>query len=379
MYRVRSQTQSGRQWDDPLVNLMEPKIIALNTANKPHLDPSPESHSTIDVLHEPFLNFCAIFNPPIDYSSRVYCSLVSLVKEEYPFDDALQDRATKFLKSLEPIWNTPEEKADQLVTDLVPSSTGSILGFIESILTLLSSSYSTVVAAALSFLSRTTLNSSSNIRYQLVESDLIINVLATVQPLTLPILGNERIIRILTKLIEHHLCLTFSTWLSDHGITTAADQSNQREMIFQKVVAPSSQFVMFLITNWRILHGGLFKSFTILLSQLIGICPYNHSTLEFVLASPISMAFSSCLSFIENDYSLIRTIGLFHSSLHEWNEQGSEIAQSRKRMIQALLSKSFEDIVEQVMLHYEDGYHGSDLVEYCSSISKLLGSNVARL
>ncbi|KAK2945916.1 hypothetical protein BLNAU_19132 [Blattamonas nauphoetae] len=67
--------------------------------------------------------------------SSIYHSLVALVKEKYPFDDALQDKAIQFLKSIE------------------PSSAVSSSDFVESILTLLSSPHSTLVGAALFCLS----------------------------------------------------------------------------------------------------------------------------------------------------------------------------------------------------------------------------------
>ncbi|KAK2941063.1 hypothetical protein BLNAU_24031 [Blattamonas nauphoetae] len=207
------------------------------------------------------------------------------------------------------------------------------------------------------------------------ESDLISNVLAAVQPHTLTRSGNEEMIDNLNKVIDHSVNLAFPNCLAELGITSAVDQFNHREMIFQKVVLPSSQFVTFLISNRHILNGLLLKSFLNLLAIFIQICPFHLPTLEFVLASPIVMAFSSCLSFVEDDLCPLGILVHINHSLPEWKEEGPEVVQSAKRMMQALSSESFEDTLEQTLMHNK-GCHGFKLVDECHSISQLLGSNV---
>ncbi|KAK2960137.1 hypothetical protein BLNAU_5020 [Blattamonas nauphoetae] len=159
--------------------------------------------------------------------SAIYCSLVALVKAEYPFDNALQDRAALFLKSLEPEWADNDLPA-KLITNLVPSSDGSPSGFVESIVTLLSSPHSTVVAAALSFLNKTMGASKPPFRLQLVESDFVTTV-------------NGTILSKLVKIIDSLVGLAYRGYHSDLGITAAVDIFNLFETIFQKVVLPSCQ------------------------------------------------------------------------------------------------------------------------------------------
>ncbi|KAK2953647.1 hypothetical protein BLNAU_11368 [Blattamonas nauphoetae] len=173
--------------------------------------------------------------------SKMYYSLVALVKAEYPFDDALQDRAFRFLKTLEPKW-TEHDYAAKLATDLVPSSARPLSGFVEGILTLLSSPHSTVVAATFSFLRCTISTVSPAIQDGLVESDLVASVFATVQPHTLPLSGNPSI-------IVACIYLEFPSSLMDVGNFFSINPSKNREMILQKVVLPSYRFVTFLITN----------------------------------------------------------------------------------------------------------------------------------
>ncbi|KAK2950168.1 hypothetical protein BLNAU_14854 [Blattamonas nauphoetae] len=354
---------------------MENEAVSSNTTNDVCLFDSPEAHPIVNPLQEPFLNFDPISNYSSEDKSTILCSLVALVKAEYPFDDTLQDRAAQFLKNLGPQWGD-EQPATKLVTELVHSSAGSPSGFVESITTLLSSPHSMVVAAAWSVIYKIVILSSLDIRCCLVESDLVSKVLVAAQPQTLPISENETIIDNLIWIIFNCINLATQPSVSELGITAAVDQSNHREMIFRKVVFPSSQFVTFLITNRHVLNGDLFKFFMYLLCGHIRICPLHRPTLEYVLASPIAMALSSCLSFIERNDTLWTTLLNINQSLEEWKKEGPEVVQSAKRMTQALIVEGFEDTLEQMLLYEKSGYYSKDVVESCDSISQLLGSNV---
>ncbi|KAK2963087.1 hypothetical protein BLNAU_2110 [Blattamonas nauphoetae] len=133
---------------------MEEESVALKPSIDACLSVTSELPSTVTPEEEPFLNFDPNAQLSFEDMSRIFNSLVVLVKAGYPFDNALEDRAAQFLESLEPEWDE-QDLADKLVEELVPSSAGSPSGFVESIATLLSSPHSTVVAAALSFLDKT--------------------------------------------------------------------------------------------------------------------------------------------------------------------------------------------------------------------------------
>ncbi|KAK2963086.1 hypothetical protein BLNAU_2109 [Blattamonas nauphoetae] len=239
---------------------MNQEIFASNPPNDVCVHQSQDSPSIVNKLHEPFLNFYPNSELSFEEKSRIYCSLVSLVKAGYPFDNALLDKAVQFLKNLELECNA-NSFASKLVTDLVPSSHTSPSRFIDSI---------------------------------------VILVL---------------------------------------GITTTVDAYNHREIIFQKVVLPSSQFLTFLISNRYKLHGWLLDYFMSLLRSLLEFGPYHRPTLEFVLASPIAMAFSSSLSSIETDNRLHDTLETTNNSLRYWKNESPEVVQSGKRMMRALISE----------------------------------------
>ncbi|KAK2957786.1 hypothetical protein BLNAU_7220 [Blattamonas nauphoetae] len=62
----------------------------------------------------------------------------------------------------------------------------------------------------------------------------------------------------------------------------------------------------------------------------------------------------------------------------DWKKHGSEVVQSGKRMIKALLSEGFEDTLEQTLKHDKSEYSGFRLVDECHAISQYLGVNVTR-
>ncbi|KAK2961664.1 hypothetical protein BLNAU_3462 [Blattamonas nauphoetae] len=315
---------------------------------------------------------------PFSDGSILYSSLVARVKQDSPFDEAVQNQAVELLKMLEPKPNEIK-LADSIIKDLVPSSAGSTSGFVDSIVTLLSSPHSRVVAAAISFLYESMRHSSLAVRHLLVESDLISKLFTTAQTHILPTSINGPIFSKLVDVIDNclNLAAPFNLW--KHHISTTVDQFNHRGIIFQKVVIPLSQFVTSLFTNRPSFNGDVFRSFMYLLDVLLRMCPFHRPTLEYVLASPIVMAFSSCLSFVEDDMCLSVALRNISDSLYKWKKESPQVAQSGKRMLQSLFSESFEDTLEQMMMFEKSKHYGFSIVNECHAISKSLGLNVGRL
>ncbi|KAK2944393.1 hypothetical protein BLNAU_20695 [Blattamonas nauphoetae] len=284
----------------------------------------------LDKLHGPFLNFVPNSELSFEEISAVYCSLVVLVKGKHPFDNALQDRAAQFLKSIEPGFGDQDQ-----ATRLINRHLSSPIKIVGSDPTGITGIKSEACSSMTSFP---------------LQLD---RLLATVQPQTPPILGNATIISKLIEIIRDSLRLALPSFISKLAITTAIEKYNHREMIFQKVVLPSSPF--------------------------IEIGPFHRPTLDFVLASPIVMAYSNCLSIVEDDHVLWVLFSNLDNSLTEWKKEGTEEVQSAKRNIQALFSEGFQDTLEQMEQLAKDGTFDTRIAVDCTSISRLLGSNVKRM
>ncbi|KAK2957797.1 hypothetical protein BLNAU_7231 [Blattamonas nauphoetae] len=242
---------------------MNPESISQSTSIDGSLCPSHESHSSVNTLQEPFLNYNPNAELTLEEQLTLFSSLVALIRREHPFDKALQDRAARLLKSLKLNSEDEPDAATKLDNDLVFSSTESPSEFLDGIHTLLSSSHSTVVAAALSSLFELSFNAYPALPLHYIESDLVPNLLRTVQPHTISISEDEAMIDSLVGIISHFVYLTLPWSLSDTGVTAAVDAFNRREIIFQKVVLPSSQFVTFLISKRHVINGDLLSQFVV--------------------------------------------------------------------------------------------------------------------
>ncbi|KAK2950935.1 hypothetical protein BLNAU_14125 [Blattamonas nauphoetae] len=204
---------------------------------------------------------------------------------------------------------------------------------------------------------------------------MITSVLAILQPLTLPISGNETILDSLIRIIVSYVNISLPECLRELGLTTAVDTNNHREMIFQKVVIPSSPFLNFLISNRNSLTGLLFHSFMNLLSILLRIGPFHLPTLEFVFASQLVITISNHLTSIEAEFLRSKAIRDISYSLDEWQAQCTEVRQSGKRMIQALILEGLEDALEENIKNDKGGAFGLSVVLNTFSIFKVLGGN----
>ncbi|KAK2948870.1 hypothetical protein BLNAU_16213 [Blattamonas nauphoetae] len=350
---------------------MRKTIVALTTPNDTCVVPSSKSPLTVKPVHEQFLNFSPNSELSFEDKSTIYCSLVALVKDEHPFSNALLDKASLFLKSLEPFGKDRESAAAKLVSDLVPSSAGSPSGFVESILILFSSPDSKLVSTALLFLFRILSISSPAVRLLLVDSDLFTNLFVIVKPHTLLLSGNRSIADKLIWNIKNLLELSFPSTLRELEITAATDQYNHREMIFRKLVLPSSPFLSFLISNLHVTIQGFFRSTIIMLGTLLRIGPFHHPTLEFILASPIIRMLISSLHGQE-EWNAITCID---SSLKGWKAQDPEVLQSGKRIVQTMFLEGFEDTLEQTRMYGEDRPSHRYIVDVCHSVFMFLGAN----
>ncbi|KAK2950214.1 hypothetical protein BLNAU_14900 [Blattamonas nauphoetae] len=331
-------------------------------------------------LVEPFLNFSPNSRLSFEDKSTIYNSLVVLVKSKHPFDEDLQDRAVSFLNGLIPWGN--KQRASELIDGLVPSSAGPPADFIESFVTLFSSPYTKVVAGASYFLGQTTKASSVADQNRLVESDFIPKLLATAQPHTLPnsvkptfeynrgtIYGFLEVLINCTNLADpYHLHVL--------GLTAAIDQFSHREMIFQKVILPSSLFVTYLCRNITLLTSQLRIQFRILLGSLLRVSAYHQKTETFVLESPITNAFSSCLSIFEYNYLIRMTLHEILAALKEWKCRNPEVVQSAKRMMQALFSEGLENALEQMLVYDGEKDRDTDVVDFSVWILRRTGSNL---
>ncbi|KAK2958837.1 hypothetical protein BLNAU_6086 [Blattamonas nauphoetae] len=344
--------------------------------NRPASTDSPDSEFTHRADPSEFLHFDPNSDLTIEHKSALYRDLVSLIRDNFDFDDALQNKTVSFLKALEP---QPFQRsiADRLITQLVPTSDGSPAAFIDSFCVLLSSLHSTIVAATLSFLQATFSFSTEAHRVLLLQTDFVAKLIAKLQPQSLPLSGNEASFTVLNTILLVSMRLMNSSTLRILGNAGPSDLHNRCNLIFQRVLQPSSQYLSFLCRNHYLLTSRFHTfRFAVLVDTLLEISPYHRPTLDFVLASPIVMTWSSCVSFDEHFLHFYDSLAHICSSLEEWKKQDPVVGQSRQRMTRALCSEGFEDTIEHFLVHNTFDEDSQALVGFCCSILRFLGSNV---
>ncbi|KAK2962894.1 hypothetical protein BLNAU_1917 [Blattamonas nauphoetae] len=324
---------------------------------------SLESRSTINTMRDLFLNHDTTLNQPFEDWSALYGSLVSLVRDHVDFDDALQDKAVNFLHNLN---GRDIQTADETLSD-----------FSDSVCVLLSSPHSKIVVATLSFVSGSVSRANFKQRLNLLKTGLISKISAILQPHTLPFSGNADLNRYLFMILHELVRMAEAYAIQTLAITEPSDQHNHRELVFRKVIHPSSPYLAFLCRNRYLLEAASFpRGYVALFSRLLQISPYHRPTLEFVLSSPVVTTVLSFLSFVDESHSSWLLLIICAPSLREWQKHGAEVVQCGKRMINALIREGMADTLEQMMRNDMRGNFGASVVTECEAFTRFLGANL---
>ncbi|KAK2959127.1 hypothetical protein BLNAU_5922 [Blattamonas nauphoetae] len=325
-----------------------------------------------------FLNLNPYQKMPFKDKSKLYNSLVSLVKVQYPFDDIVQYKVVQFLEAIRPDIFYQKIKISYL-SQLVPDDNGPCTGFNASIFTLLSSSNPKIVSAGLSFLASIVSGLKIPARLQYLSTEFISTILTILQPHTLPIASHTDLHNGLMKIIKSSLKLATPTKLTKILAKTPDDRNNICEVIYNTVVVPSSQYLSFLVRNrYVVITGCLSESFQNLLSTLLQSCPSHVPILECFISHSIVTGVVSLIPFVEEDYHSKTTLthDIMESLLPRWKRRDLEVSLCGKRMAEALRTEGLEDSIEQTQLEDKDGNGLSATVLFRFSISERLGFNV---
>ncbi|KAK2941928.1 hypothetical protein BLNAU_23164 [Blattamonas nauphoetae] len=310
-------------------------------------------------------------------SELTFSTLVTLVENGYVFDDALQDKAVDLMKGLEKDLTAEKSLAEKLFAALVPSSTASLYGFGDSICILLSCPYPKIVGAAMSDVSLTFVEWSQHNRMRLVKTDLVSKILSALRPHLLPIWGNEQVFQDLIWVLNFSLELGHPDYLEENKITRSSDMHNHYAFIFEKVLQPSSEYLVFLCQNRsRFTSENTFTSIVNIMAQIVTTSPFHAPALDFVLESPITFAVPSLLSSSDWETTQLGFVITNDTSLPLWKKHSRKVVESGKQIFGSLFSEGYGDTLEQMMLKVADSQFGGMTVEHSLSIARQLGGNV---
>ncbi|KAK2945935.1 hypothetical protein BLNAU_19152 [Blattamonas nauphoetae] len=292
------------------------------------------------------------------------------------FDDSLEEKAVRFLKSLS---TRARYSADAFLDSLASSSDHSLTNFVQSIVVLISSPSRVLKTAAMQILETLFWNSSAKSRLTLVSANLIPQLFTSLNLLSLSFANAFDIHTCLFSIIIH------SFWLAtpDGRRRLAIEDDNQQqavcETVLKRVLAPSEHYIRRLcVLRFSIFDGVQSENILALLARLLQICAFYQPTLAFVLHMPVVLAIPSCLTFFEHDRSIWGFLHHMVDAQQEWNKKGGEVRQMWNQVYRMLRMEGIEDMIEEKLQNDRKEFNGDRLVANSIEWNNLLGMNLSK-
>ncbi|KAK2955491.1 hypothetical protein BLNAU_9538 [Blattamonas nauphoetae] len=309
-----------------------------------------------------FLNWNTSTRFSVDSASITFHSLVTLVKEGYPFDDALEAKAIGFLGQIDTHFKRSEDA--NLLFSLVPAHDDPVNGFLDALLSLLASSMHTIVESALEILqSLFRLCSTGNI-IKMLNCDVISGVMNIIQPHTLSLSLRKSLHVQIMDFLTSVLCA--SDRPPSRNIDDATQTYQMNEMIFQRIIVPSDGYVRYLCSNRYFVSEHL-SAFTlrVISCKLIKLFLFHSPTCNFPLSLPIALTITS-LSTSFNPNFVTTFLDSFVPMMRAWRIADPHTVGKGKTIIRALNDEGFDDGLDQTLFKVKPEYHryGSPSIDH---------------
>ncbi|KAK2951509.1 hypothetical protein BLNAU_13531 [Blattamonas nauphoetae] len=308
-------------------------------------------------------------------NSAIFGSLVSLIKDGFPFNDRLEEKAASFLDS---ITNPVFFRSEYSILGIDPSfSPESLIAFVTSITVLLSSSNQTIMKASMKLLDNQFVLCSSNGRLALLRAGIIPQIINTLNPLSLSIPEAVYVHTYLIQIIANAFWLSTPTGLSNHKTEDKIERQAVHETVLQHVIAPSEKYIGHLCRNRHsITDEGMGRGLMLILTRILQISPYNQSTIGVVLNLPLFLTIPSWLTVLENESLISSFLHAMVNIQQEWNRTSGEVRQRWKKVDRLLRKEGIEDVIEDKLRNNQQDFVGGVLVEYSLDWNDLLGMNL---
>ncbi|KAK2960911.1 hypothetical protein BLNAU_3998 [Blattamonas nauphoetae] len=290
------------------------------------------------------------------------------------FDDTREAKAVRFLTSVQEM---SQSSARAFLGSFASAPDDSSTDFVESIVVLVSTPNQAIANATMKMLETFFVRCSTNDRLSLVKADLIPRLISTLNPQSLSFLEAVDIHTNLMKTISWSVCLSTPNALRQLRIENDNEQQAVLEMILKQVLAPSETYICHLCVNrFSIMDRDQSQWFLILLSRLLEIFPYYRPTQEFILHMPVVLTIPSCLTFFENDSSIMSFLFRLNTVQREWNNRRGNLRQMWQKVQRLLKVEGFEDVIEQRLRNDRNGTNGRLIVGDSIDCNILQGMNL---
>ncbi|KAK2959934.1 hypothetical protein BLNAU_5131 [Blattamonas nauphoetae] len=336
--------------------------------------PSPTSACSIDCI--PFLRWYDNQERSWFGQTVVFQSLVATLKLQPALDVSLETKAVTFLESMS---LSDEESAVDLLSAHVSHSDGSLTDFVQSIVTLISSPNRGITKPTLGMLNVLICKCSAESLLALVKADLIGQIIAPLNPLSLSLTDAVDIHTILSFCITNSVSLATQTVLSQLKVSDENEQQAAHETVRHQVLTPLKQYLFLLCMNhFSIFERELSRCFLLLLAWLVEMCPFDKRTLELVLDSPVFLTIPSCLTFFENDQSIWYFQSEMVDNQREWNKKGGEVQHMGEFVHRVLRMEGIDDVIEERLMNDRSSDYANRIVVDSIEWSNMLGMNSSR-
>ncbi|KAK2957245.1 hypothetical protein BLNAU_7839 [Blattamonas nauphoetae] len=258
------------------------------------------------------------------------------MKDNDSVDETLEKKAVRFLRM---IRRLSDESISRFVLSLAPTSSDeSLLTFVEH----------SLIAATMEILDDLFGTYSAKLHFALLNAELIPHIITSLSPSLLPFADCQDIHTHLISFIESSLWIATSPGLKTLQIEDSIESKSVNETILKHILVPSEGYIHHLCANrWSIVDDDQLYKFMRLLARIIGICPQDQPTMDFVLKLPVITAITSAITFCEFDLIIWRFLDETDKSQREWNKHSHSIGQSVKIVRRHLKMEGFDEVIEQ--------------------------------
>ncbi|KAK2952714.1 hypothetical protein BLNAU_12363 [Blattamonas nauphoetae] len=269
------------------------------------------------------------------------------------------------------------ESADDFINYLVTFSFESLTEFVQSMVLLISTPSQAIIISAMTMLGHLIKWCSDAIVLALVKTDLIPQLINTLNSLPLSLTESIHIHFYLLFTIFVSFCLSTSEALSQLENEDGNEQQAIHEVVLKQVLEPSEKyFCHFCVNRFSIIDESLEKGFMLLLANLLLISPYYQPTMDFVLNMPVVLTIPSCLTFFEKNGSLSFFLFSMIDSQYDWDEKGGKERMLWNEMLRMLRMEGLEDVIEEKLQNDQSEDEGIFTRPYSIDWNNMQGMNL---
>ncbi|KAK2949253.1 hypothetical protein BLNAU_15856 [Blattamonas nauphoetae] len=231
-----------------------------------------------DPVYSPFLKWNPDDEISLDSFAHAFNSLVSMIRDGYPFDEVLVSQASQFVSSLSRDLRDTLD-LDDLMTVIGQGSSDPAAVFVDSMTVLLSSPYSSVFMNSLSLI-RMILNwCSLSTNLALVSSSLFSRILPTPHLRDLSVIVDKGILKDVVRILRDGIELTSTDGIEALSTDVSTASESVRDVVLHELLIPIEPSLVQISRNPHLLlWNDVYKKVLKLLTKIFKVSAFHQPT-----------------------------------------------------------------------------------------------------